>query len=151
MHGGPISRKERLSTLCRGTQAVGLPFDVQGFVISRVKAGSNKKRPKLFSLGRLGSPPPELPNYNCIVARRPGSVNVTSVIQIRETVMQLWLGSNRSHSRLAHIIGWQQRRKMRRKKPLPRLLHSRSDICTGRSADSGDGSTLYAKFGRRQP
>jgi hypothetical protein len=23
----------------------------------------NKKRPKLFSLGRLGSPPPELPNH----------------------------------------------------------------------------------------
>jgi hypothetical protein len=39
-----------------------------------------KKRPKLFSLGRLGSPPPELPNHNWIVGPPISGVNVTSVI-----------------------------------------------------------------------
>jgi len=43
---------------------------------------SDKKRPKLFSLGRLGSPPPELPNHDWIVAAHPGGVNVTLVIRI---------------------------------------------------------------------
>ncbi len=38
-----------------------------------------KKRPELFSSGRLGSPPPELPNHNCMVGPPYSGVNVTSV------------------------------------------------------------------------
>ena len=41
--------------------------------------GTNKKRPKLFSSGRLGSPPPELPNHDWIVGVPSLGVNVTSV------------------------------------------------------------------------
>jgi hypothetical protein len=52
----------------------------------RIAAGARaflskiKKRPKLFSLGRLGSPPPELPNHNWILWRVQSGVNVTLVI-----------------------------------------------------------------------
>jgi hypothetical protein len=35
----------------------------KAFVANAGSAHKYKKRPKLFSLGRLGSPPPELPNY----------------------------------------------------------------------------------------
>ena len=50
-----------------------------GAVRSRV--ATNKKRPKLFSSGRLGSPPPELPNHDWIVGGASQPVNVTSVTQ----------------------------------------------------------------------
>jgi hypothetical protein len=36
---------------------------VPGSEIAVREAGQNKKRPGLFSQGRLGSPPPELPNH----------------------------------------------------------------------------------------
>ena len=39
-----------------------------------------KKRPEL-SPGRLGSPPPELPNHSWIVENNAMPVNVTSVIE----------------------------------------------------------------------
>ena len=45
----------------------------------RSKTAGNKKRPKLFSSGRLGSPPPELPNHDWIVGAPHLGVNVTSV------------------------------------------------------------------------
>src|ERR1700685_4453401 len=48
-----------------------------GRAVSLPKA--NKKRPKLFSSGRLGSPPPELPNHDWIVGAPHKGVNVTSV------------------------------------------------------------------------
>src|ERR1700694_1139126 len=43
---------------------------------------ATKKRPKLFSLGRPGSPPPELPNHNWILWRVHCAVNVTLVIAV---------------------------------------------------------------------
>ena len=46
-----------------------------------------KKRPELFSSGRLGSPPPELPNHAWILFERGGSVNVTLVIRARLPVI----------------------------------------------------------------
>jgi hypothetical protein len=46
-----------------------------------------KKRPELFSSGRLGSPPPELPNHNCIVGPPYSGVNVTSVTSRRSLVL----------------------------------------------------------------
>ena len=44
-----------------------------------------KKRPKPNGSGRLGSPPPELPNHVWIVARTSASVNVTLVIRFWST------------------------------------------------------------------
>jgi hypothetical protein len=43
--------------------------------------GKKKKRPRLFSLGRLGSPPPELPTTRWILGFPQSGVNVTLVMR----------------------------------------------------------------------
>ena len=77
MLGSPGSRNEQWLAAGRaGLRVWGLRF--QGGPINR--ALDKKKRPKLFSSGRLGSPPPELPNHDWIVVWPPSCVNVTLVI-----------------------------------------------------------------------
>ena len=50
--------------------------------MTKKQGRKRKKRPRLFSLGRLGSPPPELPNHDWILRSTSFCVNVTLVMGI---------------------------------------------------------------------
>ena len=57
---GVASEAETAKLRCGRTTEVAVP--------TLVPTGNEKKRPELYSSGRLGSPPPELPNYKMDVS-----------------------------------------------------------------------------------